>query len=95
MKKKYYFWEYRYTKKELAKFLEQTGFEIISTGIDDYLQSDKNHHIGLYADFFFLRKRNGDIWELNTSGKVILWISRALSPWIVCSGIHVVAKKKN
>jgi len=95
IKKKCYFWEYRFTKNEMAKFLEQSGFEIISTGIDDYLQSDKSHHIGLYADFFFLRKRKGEIWELNFLGKIILWLSRASSPWLVCSGVHLVAKKKN
>jgi len=94
LKKDFYFWEYRYSKKELARFLEQAGFEIIYTGIDDYLQTDKQHHIGLYADFFFLRKNNGDIWELNVLGKAILFLTRLFSPWLACSGVHVIARKK-
>lgn len=90
--KKKYYWEYRYTRKELRKFLEQTGFEIIYIDIDDYKRDDRRHHIGLYADFFFLRKRGGEIWELNALGKFILRIGRVFSPWLFCSGQHMVAR---
>ncbi len=87
-----YFWEYRYTKKELLTFLMETGFKPIYIGIDDYIETDKKHHIGLYGDFFFLRKKNGDIWELNAIGKIILRVGRWFSPWLFCSGIHIVAQ---
>jgi len=90
--KEKYYWEYRYSKKELRKFLEETGFEIIYVDIDDYKRDDKNHHIGLCADFFFLRKKNGEIWELNTLGKIILRVGRLFSPWLFCSGQHMVAR---
>ena len=92
MGKKDYFWEYRYTKKELAHFLKEAGFEIIYTGIDDYIREDKNHHIGLCADFFFLRAKDGEIWELNRIGKMLLKIGKLFSPWFFCSGIHMVAR---
>lgn len=90
--KKDYFWEYRYTKKELAFFLNEAGFEILYTGIDDYIAEDKKHHIGLYADFFFLRKKGGEIWELNLPGRLFLRIARVFSPWLFCSGLHMVAR---
>ena len=92
--KKTYFWEYRYSKNEMINFLKDAGFEIIDIDIDDYIRTDKKHHIGLYGDFFFLRKKNGAIWELNTLGKFTLFFSRLFSPWLACSGIHLVAKKK-
>jgi len=90
--RKDYFWEYRYTKKELARFLEDEGFELLYTGIDDYIPEDRTHHIGLYADFFFLRRKGGEIWELNYPGRLLLRIGRFFSPWLFCSGLHMVAR---
>ena len=92
MGKKDYFWEYRYTRKELSHFLKETGFEIVYTGIDDYIREDKDHHIGLCADFFFLRTKNGEIWELNKLGKLFLRAGKLFSPWFFCSGLHMVAR---
>ena len=93
--KKKYFWEYRYTKEELSNFIERSGFEIIDIDIDDYIKEDKNHHIGLYADFFFLRSKNGELWQLNNIGKILLGILKLFSPWYYCSGLHIVARKPN
>jgi len=90
--RKDYFWEYRYTKRELARFLEDGGFELLYTGIDDYIPEDRTHHIGLYADFFFLRRKGGEIWELNYPGRLLLRIGRFFSPWLFCSGLHMVAR---
>lgn len=89
-----YFWEYRYTKNELLTFLEETGFKPVYIGIDDYIENDKKHHIGLYGDYFFLRKRHGEIWELNAVGKMILKVGRLFSPWLFCSGIHIVSRNE-
>jgi ubiquinone/menaquinone biosynthesis C-methylase UbiE len=91
--KKDYFWEYRYTQKELSGFLEQAGFKIIDVDIDDYIEEDTKHHIGLCADFFFLRSKTGEIWELNGPGKLLLKMGKAFSPWVFCSGLHLVARK--
>jgi SAM-dependent methyltransferase len=89
-----YFWEYRFTRRELRSFLEQTGFEIIHEDIDDYEPSEKNRHIGLWADWFPLRKRGGEIWELNALGKALLRILRLLPAKWFCSGLHLVARAK-
>jgi len=89
-----YFWEYRYSKKELAQFLHNSEFEEVYTGIDDYVEEDKKRHIGLYADFFFLRSRDGEIWELNRLGRWLLAIGKKISPWAFCSGLHMVVRKK-
>ncbi len=87
-----YYWEYRFTKKELRNYLEKAGFEVIYTDIDDYVSKEKNRHIGLWADFFFLRKKDGEIWELNRAGKAMLDLGKLFSPWWFCSGMHMVAR---
>ncbi len=92
--KKYYFWEYRYSKEELENFLKSTGFKIIDIDIDDYQNNDNRHHIGLCADFFFLRSKQGEIWELNLLGKLLLCMLKIASPWYFCSGLHMVAINK-
>lgn len=90
--KKIYFWEYRFTNQELENYIKQAGFEIIETCIDDYDSSESNRHIGLWADWFFLRKKNGEIWELNTMGKLILRFLKLTSPKNYCSGWLVIAR---
>ena len=89
-----YFWEYRFTKKELQRFLEDAGFEIIYSDIDDYEKHVDDRHIGLWADWFMLRKPGGEIWELNGLGKGILKIMRGLPAAWYCSGLHLVARAK-
>lgn len=90
-----YFWEYRFTRAELRGFLEKAGFEIVDEDIDDYEGDEKRRHIGLWADWFFLRNQNGEIWELNNLGKVVLGAMKIFSPWVYCSGLHIIAKKGN
>jgi len=89
-----YFWEYRFTKKELRRYLENAGFEIIHEDIDDYEPCVKNRHIGLWADWFFLRKKDGEIWELNQLGKLILSLLKVFPSTWFCSGLHLVAMAK-
>ncbi|MFQ5601715.1 MAG: class I SAM-dependent methyltransferase [bacterium] len=87
-----HFWEYRFTQEELQTFLEKAGFEIIHKDIDDYEPYVNNRHIGLWADWYFLRKKNGEIWELNTLGKFILAIFKIFPASWYCSGLHLVAR---
>lgn len=92
--KKNFFWEYRYTSKELENYLQNHNFDIVGRYVDDYSEEEHRRHLGLWADFFFLRDRGG-IWELNIIGKILLKIMRALfSPWDFCSGILFVGRVK-
>ena len=54
----YHFTEYRYTKGELEDFLKKAGFEVIKT-IPHDLYDSKDHAIGLWMDFLFLRDLKG------------------------------------
>src|SRR3989339_883692 len=76
MKKEDHFAEYRYTINELSSFLRELNFEIIKIDIDDYDLEDRKHHMGMYTDFFFLRKKAGEVWELNILGKIFLKMVR-------------------
>ncbi len=88
-----YFWEYRFTKNELRTYLEKAGFEIVHEDVDDYEPGVTSRHIGLWADWFFLRQPDGEIWELNETGKSVLKMLRRFFPetWY-CSGLHLVAR---
>jgi len=89
-----FFWEYRFTRNELRNYLIKAGFEIIDEGVDDYNSSMPDRHLGLWADWFFLRKKNGNIWELNSSGKILLSILRTLPESWYCAGYLFVVKSK-
>lgn len=90
-----FFWEYRFTKKELRDYLEEAGFEIIDEDIDDYFPDVKNRHIGLWADWFFLRKKGGEIWELNKIGVIILTILKLFPASWYCAGYLYVVRARN
>lgn len=83
------FWEYRYTPRELSEFLSAAGFQIERVSIDDY-RPDDPRHIGLWADFFFLRA-SGD-YRLNTLGRGIGRLIRRF-PALAAAGVLVIARK--
>jgi ubiquinone/menaquinone biosynthesis C-methylase UbiE len=90
-----FFWEYRYTRKELRNYLEDSGFTIIDEGIDDYERAETERHIGLWADWFFLRDANGAIFKLNKIGQLLLKLLKKLPDSWYCAGyLFVVEEKK-
>lgn len=93
--KKTYYWEYRFTENELVSYIKNAGFEIVEVAIDDYPSNVSGRHIGLYADWFFLRNKKGQMWELNAIGKAILAFLRIFPEKVYCSAIIVVAKPSN
>lgn len=90
--KKPQFWEYRFTENELVDYIRNAGFEIIEVAVDDYPGSEEKRHIGLWADWFFLRKSKGEVWELNYIGKLVLKFLRIFPDKWFCSGLLVVAR---
>ena len=88
-----YFWEYRYSADEMKGFVEEQGFEVEAVNIDDYGSEIHDQHIGLYADFFFLRRKGGNGYELNRPGCVVARVVRKASPWATSAGVLVVARK--
>ena len=90
-----HFWEYRFSKKELRNYLEQAGFRVIDEGIDDYCQNISNRHLGIWADWFFFRNPNNEIWSLNTPGRLLLKFLKLFPEDWYCAGyIYVVEANK-
>lgn len=88
----YHFTEYRYTKGELEDFLKKAGFEVIKTIPHDFYDS-KDHAIGLWMDFLFLRDlKGGGNSRLNPVGKLVSCILDGISPWIACASVICVAR---
>jgi SAM-dependent methyltransferase len=87
----YHFAEYRYTKAELENFLTQAGFEIVETKPHDFYGS-KNHAVGLWVDFPFLRVIRGTNFRVNILGRLISQMLDGISPWIACSSVICVGR---
>jgi len=84
-----HFAEYRFSRSEVEALLREHGFEPMITTWDDF--SDKTMSLGIWTDFPPLH--TGDLYELNTAGKVLAFCLNFLSRWAVCSGIFCVARK--
>ncbi len=89
---KTYFGEYRYDQHEIRNHIEDTGFKIIGSHWDEIIETDRSRHIGIYADFPFMRAPNG-AWRLNFLGRVYTAIVRCLSPEFHVSAYLFVGRK--
>lgn len=85
-----YFAEYRYSDTEGINMLEKAGFDLIETGIDDFVL--KSRSLTLWSEFPFLRDLHKP-YTLNMIGKIAAYIMNSISKKIAASGILVVAKK--
>jgi SAM-dependent methyltransferase len=82
--------EYRYTRRTFERYLDAAGFDTIDVLPDVFLPP---RNLGLYADLWFLRSRQGK-WQLNAAGRGLAAILRAASPWLACAGAHWVCRKR-
>jgi SAM-dependent methyltransferase len=87
-----YFWEYRFTKRELESYLTKGGFQVLHTEIDDYESTVRDRHMGLWTDWYFLRAVGGKTWELNRLGRLCLNLLKLIPRSWYCAGIVVVAQ---
>lgn len=84
------FAHYFFSRTDLQKTLSDAGFEVVAT--QPHELPEPNRHYGLWADWPFVRK--GPQYELNFFGKTLKAIGNALSPWTICTGIVMVARKR-
>jgi 2-polyprenyl-3-methyl-5-hydroxy-6-metoxy-1,4-benzoquinol methylase len=87
----YVFEEYRYTRKQMTKILQGTGFEIITIVPDEYIFPKS---MGLFVDLPFLRHKTNK-WEMNPIGKVIQKVFHAISAWFAASSALWVCRVKH
>jgi SAM-dependent methyltransferase len=94
------FAEYRFSARELRRFLEAAGFEILSMHADDFrpplgkgLWVDSSSFFGYRVGLFEMadgRRR----WELNRRGLLLQRLANAVSPWVVAAGVLAVARRR-
>ncbi len=86
------FYQYYYSKKDLKKFIENAGFEIIDWFYyDQYHTNDRR--IGICLEFPFMKKNNREPYTLNWFGNIIASTSEYFSKGIFSSSIAFVVKK--
>ncbi len=94
------FAEYRFSARELRRFLIEAGFEVLSMHADDFqpplgkgLWVDSSSFFGYRVGMFDMapgRKR----WELNRRGRALQGFANLLSSWCVAGGVLAVARRK-
>ncbi len=84
------FANYLFTKSDIVKQLEQSGFEIVKVQTHELPES--NRHFGLYVDYPFLRGKTS--YQLNLPGIILKHCFNIVSPWIASTGMVIVARKK-
>ena len=86
------FYQYYYSKRDLRKFINQSGFEIIDWFYYDQYHT-KSQRIGISLEFPFTKKNNKKPYDLNWVGISIAIISEFFSKCIFSSSIAFVVKK--
>ena len=86
------FYQYYYSKKDLLRFVNDSGFEVVEWFHYDRFHT-KNIRVGLYLEFPFLRKKNGGYFEVNKIGQIIGRCAELFSRGIFASSIAMVVRK--
>jgi SAM-dependent methyltransferase len=86
------FTELRFSRREIERHLERTGFRVEHVEPDDFrLPWAKGLSLDLGP---LVRERGADpgTWELNAPGRLLARCLNRLSPWTACAGIVLVAR---
>lgn len=86
-----HFAEYRFTKPELVEHVRRAGFEIVETVPNDTRLDQHQYSIGFFTDWPPLR--SSEKFRLNALGSLVFRTLKAISPYLVVSGILVVGRK--
>ncbi len=87
-----YFGEYRYGRREIQNHIQKAGFKVVGFDWDDIEMADTERHIGIYADFPFLRAPHA-AWRLNWLGRFYARLVRLLPAGFHVNGYFFVAQK--
>ncbi|MEK7557431.1 MAG: class I SAM-dependent methyltransferase [Patescibacteria group bacterium] len=79
-----------FRKGDIRVLLEGLGFEMVAVKAHDL--PEENSHYGLWIDWPFFRGKRP--YELNALGQVVKKFMNSLSPWMIATGMFVVARKK-
>jgi SAM-dependent methyltransferase len=86
-----HFAEYRFSKQALVEHVRRAGFEIVATVPNDTRFDQNDYAIGFYTDWPIFR--TAEKFRLNAVGRLVFRSLKALSVYLVVSGILVVGRK--
>lgn len=87
------FTEFRYSRREMSRFLRRSGFELEHVEPDDYrFPWAKGLSLDL-ARLVLPRFAPPGTWELNRFGRALVRLLNGISPWICCAGLLCVTRK--
>lgn len=84
------FSEYRYRPAEVEALLRRSGFEVLLTDWDDFV--DPSMSLGIWADFPQLH--GAKPYRLKLPGRVVARVLHRLSPWLGSGGVFCLARKE-
>ncbi len=84
------FAEFRYDERDMRGFLQEAGFDLLSTHLDDFRPPKAK---GIWMDYNQILGRGEGRWELNAMGRFLRWLFDGLTPWLTCEGILCIARK--
>lgn len=79
-----------FRKGDIRVLLEELGFEVMAVKAHDL--PEENSHYGLWIDWPIFRGKRP--YELNALGRFTKVVMNSLSPWMIATGMFVVARKK-
>ena len=68
------FYQYYYSRKDLKKYIIESGFEVLDWFYHDQYHT-KKERIGISLEFPFLKDKNGERYELNYIGRILSYLS--------------------
>jgi SAM-dependent methyltransferase len=79
-----------FRKGDFTSLLEEEGFELVELNPHDL--PDKKSHYGLWVDWPWLRGQRP--YQLNSLGLAVKSLAQKISPWLIATGMFIVARKK-
>jgi SAM-dependent methyltransferase len=94
------FAEYRFSAAELAGFLREAGFAVLSVHADDFtpplgkgLWVDSSSFFGYRVGLFDMAPGHKR-WELNRRGRLVQRLANSISAWLIAGGVLAVARRE-
>lgn len=82
--------EYRYSRRDVERFLRESGFEQVRVEPDDFVRP---FSLGLYTDWYrYVADRRRE-WRLNALGRIVAGLL-SVSKWSYPAGILAVARRR-
>jgi SAM-dependent methyltransferase len=84
--------EYRFSARELRRFVSKSGFEVLGCTPDELMPPKC---VGLFVDRLLLQGglRDSRSWETGRAGKALRKVLDAISPWLCAGGVLCVGRR--